>query len=66
MITTGYKTFTRGTWAPLMKPYFGLKAISTSDQKNPCLDDEPDDGTVSSLEIVSFEGYCRNSAVEII
>lgn len=59
-----FKTFTRGTWMPLIKPYFGFKAITLDTAKYPCPDDIEKPGNVS-VEITAFDGYVRNNAIEL-
>jgi hypothetical protein len=57
-----FNTFTRGTWMPLFAPYFGERSIVADNNFYPCPEDDP--GQLS-IEVVYFEGYARNSAVEL-
>jgi hypothetical protein len=60
----GYKTFTRGTYAPVMSPYFGFRTIERDPAYYPC--DETDDNPPAAIEITSFNGFVRSGAVELI
>ena len=69
MLTPGnnnFRTFTRGTWAPNIRPYFGQRTVSTDLGFNPCLEEieDPDDPT--SIEVTYFNGYTRNNVVELV
>lgn len=60
-LANGFNTFTRGTWAPLMKPYFGPKTVAFDNNIYPC----PDDAYIS-IEVVNFDGYVRNNAIDLV
>jgi hypothetical protein len=60
----GYKTFTRGTYAPIMSPYFGFRTIDRDNAYYPC--DESDDEVTKAIEITSFNGFVRSGAVELV
>lgn len=55
-----YNTLTRGTWLPLLKPYFGLKTIEPDTAHYPCSDD------VNPVELVSLNGTARSNGVELV
>ena len=61
----GFNTFSRGTWMPALKPYFGPKTISPDENTYPCADDE-ENGPPMSVEITSFVSNIRNSAIELM
>lgn len=58
-----YNTFTRGTWQPLIKPYFGLKTIVRDTAKHPCPDDKGSGWL--SVEVTSFDAIIRNGGIEL-
>jgi hypothetical protein len=52
-------TLTRGSWIPMMRPYFGSKSYgNAADQFEWCPDDIP-------VELVSFDGVVRNSGIDL-
>jgi hypothetical protein len=59
-----YKTFTRGTWLPLLTPYFGLASVVADDKYYPC-DDDVNGSTPLSIEITSFTGNARNGGIDL-
>ncbi len=52
-------TLTRGTWIPMLRPYFGFRQYVTSYEYNPCSDD------VIPVSLVYFDGQIRKQAVEL-
>jgi hypothetical protein len=64
MISPGlnrYRTFSRGTWNPLLTPYFGRKQIDADTTFNPCPEDNPN----LAIEVTSFNGYVRNAGIDL-
>ncbi|MBQ6269166.1 MAG: T9SS type A sorting domain-containing protein [Bacteroidetes bacterium] len=62
-----YRTLSRGTWLPLLRPYFGKKTIQEDETRYPCDDDISGGGQpVSPVEIVAFTGNVRNNAIELM
>lgn len=62
-----YQTFTRGTWAPIMAPYFGVRTVIASDATQLCPDDiigGDDDGGLA-INIVSFSGYGKRDGIQL-
>lgn len=58
-IDGGTATLTRGTWIPMLRPYFGLRQYVTSYEYNPCSDD------IIPITLVTFDGQIRKQAVEL-
>jgi len=52
-------TLTRGTWIPMLRPYFGFRQYVSSYEYNPCSDD------VIPVSLVYFDGQIRKQAVEL-
>lgn len=50
-------TMTRGTWIPLLRPYFGLKESGKTTVYETC--------DVVPVELTSFEGQARNQAIDL-
>ncbi len=62
-----YRTLTRGTWMPLLRPYFGRRDVSEDDTRYPCEDDiSGGSQPVVPVEIVDFTGSVRNNAIELM
>ena len=54
------QTMTRGSWIPMMRPYFGNKSHGDAmDQFEWCPDD------ITPVELVSFDGSVRNSGIDL-
>ncbi|MFP4528666.1 MAG: FlgD immunoglobulin-like domain containing protein [Candidatus Kapaibacterium sp.] len=51
-------TLSRGTWIPMIRPYFGPKSYGTSNEQNPCPDDIP-------VELTSFDGEVRANGIDL-
>jgi len=52
-------TLTRGTWIPMLRPYFGFRQYVSSYEYNPCSDD------VIPVSLVYFDGQVRKQAIEL-
>jgi hypothetical protein len=59
-----YNSFSRGTWAPLIKPVFGLKTLGNDPNYYPCPEDDPNSNP-TAIEVVAFGGYVRNGGIDI-
>jgi hypothetical protein len=61
-VSTGYytltKTYTRGTWIPMIAPYFGNRTYGTVLEYEPCPDFVP-------VELTSFNGQVRGNNVDL-
>lgn len=66
----GYRTLSRGTWMPLLRPYFGRKTVEEDTARYPCPDDISGSGgnidSIIPVEIVYFYGNSRNNTIEIM
>ena len=51
-------TFTRGTWIPMLRPYFGERRFGQVTGSIPCPDPVP-------VELSEFDGHFRNNNVEL-
>ncbi|MDZ4746244.1 MAG: T9SS type A sorting domain-containing protein [bacterium] len=51
-----YPTFTRGSWIPLLRPYFGARSYSTPPLFVPC---------VVPVELTFFDGRARSAGVDL-
>lgn len=54
------KTMTRGTWMPLIRPFFGPKEFGTSSTDESC----PDDNWVP-VQLSAFDGASRNGGIDL-
>jgi hypothetical protein len=54
-------SFTRGTWVPMIRPYFGPKEVGQSSENIPC-----PSPIWSPVNLASFNAQVRNSAVELM
>ena len=52
-------TYTRGTWIPMIAPYFGARTFGTVLQYEPCPDD------YVPVELISFDGQVRGKIVDL-
>lgn len=55
-ISLGYPTFTRGSWIPLLRPYFGNRSYSDPPQFVPCQ---------VPVELSFFDGKARGNGVDL-
>jgi hypothetical protein len=53
----GYRTASRGTWLPLIRPFLGDKAFAT--------EPTPDDNCIVPVELSYFDGQKRNRSVDL-
>jgi hypothetical protein len=53
----GYRTASRGTWLPLIRPFLGDKSYAT--------EPTPDDNCVVPVELSYFDGQKRNKSVDL-
>ncbi len=51
-------TLTRGSWIPLIRPYFGERSYGSDMSYYPCDDDIP-------VELTNFDGISRSNAIEL-
>ncbi|TAL68945.1 MAG: T9SS type A sorting domain-containing protein [Bacteroidetes bacterium] len=51
-------TYTRGTWIPMIAPYFGIRTFGTTLEYEPCPDFIP-------VELTSFNGQVRGNRVDL-
>jgi hypothetical protein len=51
-------TLSRGTWIPMIRPYFGDRTYGTNPEYQICLDDIP-------VELSSFDGQVRNGSIDL-
>jgi hypothetical protein len=51
-------TLSRGTWIPMIRPYFGERSYGSDMGYYPCADDIP-------VELTYFDGIPRNSSIEL-
>jgi hypothetical protein len=51
-------TLSRGTWIPMIRPYFGEKAYGSSSEEKPCPDDIP-------VELTVFDGEVRANGIDL-
>jgi hypothetical protein len=53
----GYRTASRGTWLPLIRPFLGDKSFAT--------EPTPDDNCIVPVELSYFDGQKRNRSVDL-
>ncbi|MFM8457180.1 MAG: FlgD immunoglobulin-like domain containing protein, partial [Ignavibacteria bacterium] len=53
----GYRTASRGTWLPLIRPFLGDKSYAT--------EPTPDDNCIVPVELSYFDGHKRNNSVDL-
>jgi len=54
-------TLSRGTWIPMIRPFFGLRDYG----KTPAYDECPDDIPTSPVELTYFDGMTGNGGLEL-